>query len=82
MKRVKAGCVLQTLVFLQKEELNLSKEEALKLNREEVEHYKETLEKSKTRYQILDVKEQDDSSIVVHVRKHLNSITDVKEYFN
>jgi len=82
MKRVKAGCVLQTLVFLQKEELNLSKEEALKLNREEVEHYKESLERAKTRYQILDVKEQEDASIIVHVRKHLNSTTDFKEYFN
>ena len=82
MKRVKAECVLQTLVFLQKEELNLSREEALKLNREEVEHYKETLEKAKTRYQIISSEEQADGSIIVHVRKHLNSTTDVDEYFN
>jgi len=52
------------------------------LNREEVEHYKESLEKAKTRYQILDTNEQEDGSIIVHVRKHLNASTDVEEYFN
>jgi len=82
MKRVKGGCVLQTLVFLQKEELNLSKEESLRLNREEVEHYKESLEKAKTRYQILDSTEQEDGSIIIHVKKHLNASTDIAEYFN
>lgn len=82
MKRVKAGCILQTLVFMQKEEYNLSKETQLIFNREEVEKYKKALEKNNTRYQILDVSEQPDSSIIVRVRKQLNDKTDVDEYFN
>lgn len=81
MKRVKAGCILQTLVFLQKDDCGLDKANQLRCNREEVEKYKATLEKNRTRYQILDTVEQPDSSIVVHVRKQLNDSTDVSEYF-
>lgn len=82
MKRVKSGCVLQTLTFIQKEELNLSKEESLKLNKEEVKHYEEILKNHNTKYQILDTKEESDGSITVHVRKQINDSTDVSEYFN
>ncbi|MBQ7290527.1 MAG: hypothetical protein IJW76_02245 [Clostridia bacterium] len=82
MKRVKSGCILQTLVFLQKEDCGFSKEAQLKYNLEEVEKYKKELEKNKTRYQILGVAEQADSSVIVRVRKHLNDKTDVSEYFN
>jgi hypothetical protein len=57
MKRVKSGCILQTLVFLQKEDCGFSKEAHLKYNLEEVEKYKKELEKNKTRYQILGVAE-------------------------
>lgn len=82
MKRVKAGCVLQTLVFMQKEDSGFSKDLQLKYNRAEVEKYKDDLAKNKTRYQIVSVEEQDDASIIVHVRKHLNDKTDVSEYFD
>lgn len=81
MKRVKAGCILQTLVFLQKEDCGFSKEIQLQANRDELERYKAELEKNKTRYQILSVTEQSDSSILVHVRKQLNDKTDINEYF-
>lgn len=81
MKRVKSACILQTLVFSQKPELNYSKERALKLNYEEVEHYKASLEKTKTRYQIVKSAEEDDGSVVLWVRKHYNNKTDVCEYF-
>lgn len=81
MKRVKAACILQTLVFSQKPEMNYSKETALKINREEVKHYKAVLDRSKTRYQITDMTEQDDGSIIVHVRKQYNDKADVSEYF-
>ena len=81
MKRVKAGCILQTLVFLQKEDCGFSKGSQLRYNREEVEKYKKDLEKNKTRYQIVSVEEQEEASIVVRVRKHLNDKTDVSEYF-
>ncbi|MBR6745238.1 MAG: hypothetical protein IKM00_08505 [Clostridia bacterium] len=82
MKRVKAGCILQTLVFSQKEDCGFSKESQRRYNREEVEKYKKYLEKNRTRYQIVSVEEQDDASIVVRVRKHLNEKTAVGEYFN
>ncbi len=82
MKRVKAACVLQTLVFSQKEDCGFSKESQLRYNREEVEKYKKELEKNRTRYQIDNIVEQPDCSIIVHVRKHLNDKTDVSEYFN
>ena len=35
MKRVKAACILQTLVFAQKPEMGYSKDRALKINQEE-----------------------------------------------
>ena len=82
MKRVKAGCILQTLVFSQKEDCGFSKESQRRYNREDVEKYKKDLEKNRTRYQIVSVEEQDDASIVVRVRKHLNEKTAVGEYFN
>ena len=81
MKRVKAACILQTLVFAQKPEMGYSKDRALAINKEEIEHYKATLDRAKTRYQIIDTVEQEDSSIVVHVRKQYNDKADVSEYF-
>ena len=82
MKRVKSGCIFQTLIFMQKEEYGLSKEAQLKYNREELEKYKADLEKNKTRYQIISADEQDDGSIIVRVKKQINDKTDVSEYFN
>lgn len=81
MKRIKAGCILQTLVFMQKNDCGFSKEAQRQHNREEVEKYTKDLEKNRTRYQIVSVEEQDDASIIVRVRKHLNSRIDVSEYF-
>jgi len=81
MKRVKAACILQTLVFSQKPEAGYSKERMLKLNREEVEHYKNTLNVTNTRHQIVDTVELEDGSIQVHVRKQYNAKADVSEYF-
>lgn len=81
MKRVKAGCILQTLVFMQKEDCAMCKESQLRYNRDEFAKYKKSLEKSRTRYQIVDVTEQEDASIIVHVRKQLNDKADITEYF-
>ena len=82
MKRVKSACIQQTLMFIQKPELGFGKEQALKANRAELDHYKATLERAGTKYQITDVTEQDDGSVIVRVRKQYNSNTDVSEYFN
>ena len=82
MKRVKAGCILQTLVFKQKEDCGFSKDSQLRCNRDEVEKYRKDLEKNKTRYKIMSVEEQEDASIIVRVKKHINDKTDVSEYWN
>ena len=81
LKRVKAGCILQTLVFAQNPDSGFSRENALKMNLDEIEHYKALLERSRTRYQIIDTVEQEDGSVIVHVRKQYNDKADVSEYF-
>ncbi|MGI6725248.1 MAG: hypothetical protein ACOX62_03475 [Christensenellales bacterium] len=81
VKRVQSACIFQTLVFAQKPEWGFSKDRAREINREEFEHYKATLERSKVRHQIDDVTEQEDGSLVVRVRKQYNNKTDVSEYF-
>lgn len=48
MKRVKAACICQTLHFLLKEDVEHNY--AVKLVREEVAHYKATMERNKTKY--------------------------------
>ena len=82
MKRVQAACILQTLVFQQKDDSYFSKEKKIALNKEEVEKYKVSLEKKKTRFQIVEETEQPDGAILVRVRKQYNDKTDVAEYFN
>jgi hypothetical protein len=81
MKRVKAACILQTLVFMQKEDCGLSKNSIIETNRREFEHYKQTMEKTRTRYQIISKEEQEDGFLVVRVRKQYNDKADVSEYF-
>ena len=81
MKRVKAACILQTLVFAQKDDLGLSRDSILESNRREFEHYKQTLERAHTRYQIVSYDEQEDGSLIVRVRKQYNDKADVAEYF-
>lgn len=81
MKRVKAACILQTLVFAQKPELGYSRERALKINHEEIERYKSGLAQTGTRYQITDTAEQEDGSVIIRVRKQYNDRSDVAEYF-
>ncbi len=81
MKRVKAAAISQTLVFCQKPDLEFSHDEALKINREEYEHYKMTLIRSNTRHVIVSEQEEQDGSITVRVIKQYNDKADVDEYF-
>ncbi len=81
MKRVKAACIFQTLVFQQKEDLGFAREQILALNRGEVARYKNSLERTQTRHQIVSQEEQPDGSIIVRVRKQYNDKADVAEYF-
>ena len=50
MKHVKSACILQTLVFSQKEEPGRSRDGILKQNRDEFEHYKRILERAERSY--------------------------------
>ena len=44
----------------------------MRLVREEVEHYKQALERNRTRYKIVDEAEQEDGSIVIRIIKQYN----------
>ncbi|HIQ78946.1 MAG TPA: hypothetical protein IAB77_06765 [Candidatus Scatomorpha intestinavium] len=81
MKRVKAACVLQTLIFAQKDDCGLTREQQYKVNCEEVERYKAAMDRAHTRYQITEQTEQPDGSVLVRVRKQYNDRADVSEYF-
>ena len=81
MKRVKAACILQTLVFSQKPDCGLTREQQLKINHDEVTRYKATMDRSRIRYQITEEAEQVDGSVLVRVRKQYNDRADVSEYW-
>lgn len=81
MKRVKAACIQQTLVFAQKEDCGLDREQIAQMNRKELSRYRQSLESTRTRYQIVSEEETDDGSIIVRVRKQYNDKADVAEYF-
>lgn len=81
MKRVKSACILQTLVFMQKDGLGLSRDRILAMNKDEVEKYKQSLERTNTKHVIVDELEQSDGSIIVHVKKQYSTTADVSEYF-
>ena len=81
MKRVKAGCILQTLVFTQKDGAFLSKGAALDANRREIQRYFDGMDRTHTRYQVVSQEEQEDGSIVLRIRKQYNDKVDVSEYF-
>lgn len=72
MKRVKAACIFQTLFFSQKEDCGLTREQQCRANREEVARYKLTMDRCRTRYQIVEETEQSDGSVLVRVRKQYN----------
>jgi len=79
MKRVKAACIFQTLVFMQKEDCGLDKETQLRYNREEVDKYKKGLEKNRTQYRIIKEEEQPSGSVVIEIIKQYNT-SPVGEY--
>ena len=70
MKRIKAACICQTLHFQLKEDIEHSI--AARMVREEVEHYKQTLERNRTRYKIVGEAEQEDGSVVIRIIKQYN----------
>ena len=71
MKRVKAACICQTLHFMLKEDVG--HDYAVKLVKEEVEHYKRNLERNHTQHKIVDESEQPDGSVLLKVIKQYNN---------
>ena len=82
VKRVKAACILQTLVFSQKEDCGMTREQQSKVNHDDVNRYKALMDKSRIRYQITEETDQSDGSVIVRVCKQYNEKADVSEYFN
>ena len=71
MKRIKSTCLLQTIHFQLKEDLDHTT--AVQMVREELNHYKALLERNRTKYQITDEAEQPDGSIIIHIKKQYNN---------
>ncbi len=79
MKRIKAACICQTLHFQLKEDFG--HDYAAKQVREEVTHYKETLNKSRTKYKIVEETVQPDDSVIIKIIKQYNQ-SDTGDYLN
>ncbi|WP_024861051.1 hypothetical protein [Ruminococcus flavefaciens] len=71
MKRIKEACICQTLHFLLKEET--TRDYAVRLVREEIEKYKASLERTKTKYKIVEENEQADGSVIIKIIKQYNT---------
>ena len=71
MKRVKAACICQTLHFMLKDDLG--HDYAVKLVKEEVEKYKASLEKNRTKYKIVSEETQSDGSVMIKIIKQYNT---------
>ena len=81
MNKIQSACIFQTILFTQKTELNLSKEDTIKANKAEISQYLKGLDNLHIRYQMTDEKIQEDGSIVIKLRKQQDYITDIKSYF-
>ena len=71
MKRIQSACICQTLRFSVKDPLPAR--EALPINRDEVARYRAQLDRSGTKYKILDQTEQEDGAIVLRIIKQYNT---------
>lgn len=68
---VKSACIRQTLHFTMKEDT--AHDCAAKLVEQEVEHYKQTPGRNRTKYRILSETKQEDGSVIVEVIKQYNT---------
>ena len=70
MKRIKAACICQTLHFMPKEDVG--HDYAVKLVYQDIEKYKATLERNRTKYKIVEQTEQPDGSVMLKIIKQMN----------
>ena len=71
MKRVKAACICQTLHFMLKDDLG--HDYAVKMVKEEVEKYKASLDKNRTKYKIVSEETQSDGSVMIKIIRQYNT---------
>ncbi len=71
MKRIKEACICQTLHFMLKEEA--AHDHAVRLVREEIVKYKASLERTGTKYKIVEETEQADGSVIIKIIKQYNT---------
>ncbi len=71
MKRVKAACICQTLHFMLKDDLG--HDYAVKLVKEEVAKYRDSLDRNRTKYKIVSEETQSDGSILIKIIKQYNT---------
>ena len=79
MKRVKAACICQTLHFMLKEDV--AHDWAVKQVEQDVENYKQALERNRTQYRMVEQTTEPDGSIMLKVIKQYNS-SPVGDYLN
>ncbi len=70
MKRVKAACICQTLHFMLKEDA--AHDWAVKQVNQEVENYKNTLERKGIQHKIVEESVQPDGSVILRIIKQYN----------
>ncbi len=71
MKRIKEACICQTLHFMLKEDVD--HDYAVRVVQEEITRYKASLERTRTKYKILEETEQSDGSVIIKIKKQYNS---------
>lgn len=71
MKRIKAACIMQTLIFSNHD--GETTEYAEKMVLKEYEKYKNQLERSRAKHKILSEKINEDGSIVIEIKKQYNT---------
>lgn len=71
MKRVKAACICQTLHFMLKDDLG--HDYAVKMVKDEVQKYKASLDKNRTKYKIISEETQSDGSVMIKIIKQYNT---------
>ncbi|MCM1025403.1 MAG: hypothetical protein NC432_03145 [Roseburia sp.] len=71
MKRIKAACITQTVIFSLKEDFG--RDYAAKHVQEEVQRYKRQLDRSKIQYRILSEETQADGSVIIEIKKQYNN---------
>ncbi len=71
MKRIKAACICQTLHFMLKEDLG--HDYAVQMVRTEIDKYKASLDRNRTKYRIISEEEQPDGSVMIKIIKQYNT---------